>query len=212
MAGDDDATVDHALLCPQAEKAQREAANGLEQVEYIAELVDRGVAEVRESHLLELHRLAVLDIYPCAGSFRTMPVRITNSPHTPPQEYFVRQLSVDALDWINNQRGQVSALERAAYALWRFNWIHPFAGGNGRTSRALAYLIICAEDGAMMPGKPTLPALIYEARHEYVMALRAADAAEAASVPDFSVMTEFLKDKLMHQMAAAINRLSRPGR
>jgi fido (protein-threonine AMPylation protein) len=24
-------------------------------------------------------------------------------------------------------------VERAAYALWRLNWIHPFAGGNGRT-------------------------------------------------------------------------------
>jgi Fic family protein len=65
-------------------------------------------------------------------------VHITNSPHTPPAQYFVRSYSIDALDWLNAQRGAASALERAAYALWRFNWIHPFAGGNGRTSRALA--------------------------------------------------------------------------
>jgi fido (protein-threonine AMPylation protein) len=94
MAGEDDAAVDHALLCPPGEKAQREAANGLEQVEYIAELVERGVVELRESHLLQLHRLAVQGIYPCAGSFRSMPVHITNSPHTPPEQYFVRQHSV----------------------------------------------------------------------------------------------------------------------
>lgn len=47
MAGENDAEeVDHALLCSPAEKAQREAANGLEQVEYIAELVDRHVSAI----------------------------------------------------------------------------------------------------------------------------------------------------------------------
>jgi hypothetical protein len=62
MTGEDDAAVDHALLCPPVEKAQREAANGLEQIDYIAELVERGVVELRESHLLQLHRLAVQGI------------------------------------------------------------------------------------------------------------------------------------------------------
>jgi Fic family protein len=44
-----------------------------------------------------------------------------------------------------------SALERAAYAQWRFNWIHPFAGGNGRASRALTYLIVCMNEERMLP-------------------------------------------------------------
>jgi Fic family protein len=106
--------------------------------------------------------------------------------------------------------GKRSALERAAYALWRLNWIHPFAGGNGRTSRAVAYLILCAEDGAMMPGKPTMPSLIHQNRREYITALRACDAAELSGEPDFTVMVDHLREMLMRQLASAIDRLSKP--
>ena len=203
--------TDHKLLCDPSQKAALEGANGLEQVEYVSSLVQMGAREVRESHLLELHRLAVQGIYPCAGNYRGVPVIITNSPHRPPEAWQVKSLALEALDWINGQRGKLSALERAAYALWRFNWIHAFAGGNGRTSRALAYLVICAEDGMMMPGRPTMPALIYEHRHDYVRALRAADAADRDGRLDFSNMTVFLQDMLMRQLASAIDRLASGG-
>ncbi len=198
--------ADPKLLCEPHEKPRFEAANGLEQIEYIGELVQRGVTELRESHLLDFHRLAVQGIFPCAGSYRTVPVTV--GPYIPPGAWQVRALSLEAIDWINGGRGTRSALERAAYALWRFNWIHPFAGGNGRTSRALAYLIICMEDGVMLPGRPQVPALIYEHRKQYVSALRAADAAAADSREDFGIMAEFLKDMVMMQMASAIDRLA----
>lgn len=29
-----------------------------------------------------------------------------------------------------------------AYVLWKLNWIHPFADGNGRTARAVAYVVM----------------------------------------------------------------------
>jgi Fic family protein len=58
----------------------------------------------------------------------------------------------DAVNWIN-QASERSPLERAGYALWRFNWVHPFRGGNGRTSRAVAYLIVCMAEQMMLPGK-----------------------------------------------------------
>ena len=198
---------DPKLLCEPEEKAQREAANGLEQVEYVSELVQMGVKDIRESHLLKLHELAVQGIFPCAGSYRGFPVRITNSNHEPPEAWQVKALSLEAFDYIHTQRGKATALERAAYALWRFNWIHPFAGGNGRTSRALAYLVMCADDGMMLPGKPTVPALIYQHRHDYVRALRDADAAARDGRSDFSSMIDFLRDMVMRQLAAAIDRL-----
>ena len=201
------------LLCsPGEEKAELEGANGLDQIQYISELVRDGISEIRESHVRELHRLAVNGIYPCGGTFRAVPVSITNSPHIPPPYPLVRSLVADALDWINDNRQKRPALERAAYALWRFNWIHPFAGGNGRTSRALAYLIICADEEAMLPGKPNMPTRIHARRPDYVRALRAADASEATGDADFSVMVEFLEDILMQQMAELIEGLgkSRP--
>ena len=199
-------TQDPKLLCSRSEKAHFEAANGLEQIEYISELIGAGAEELRERDLLRLHELAVQRIYPCAGSFRAMGVTV--GTHKPPNAALVRALSADAIEWINRNRGIRPALERAAYALWRFNWIHPFAGGNGRTSRALAYLIVCMEDGVMMPGKPTMPALIYKRRGEYVAALREADAADRDGREDFSKMVEFLREILMEQFAAAIDRLS----
>jgi Fic family protein len=123
------------LLCAPDAKAKPEARNGVEQLDYITELVEGGARELRESHVLGLQDIR--DVYPCGGKYRTAlhNVFIANSAHTLPEAAFVRSLVRDAVDWINRQRGQRSALERAAYALWRFNWIHPFAGGNGRTRK-----------------------------------------------------------------------------
>jgi Fic family protein len=198
--------ADPNLLCDPTDKARLEGANGLEQIEYVSEVVQSGAKELRESHHLQLHRLAVQGIYRCAGSFRKVPVTV--GPYKPPEAWRVQLLSAEAIDWINSNQNQRSTLERAAYALWRFNWIHPFAGGNGRTSRAVAYLIICMRDGVLLPGKPTVPALIYQNRDRYVQGLRAADAADADGHLDFSVMTAFLREMVMLNMAAAINRMS----
>jgi Fic family protein len=111
-------------------------------LDYIAELVNvYQVQYVRESHIQQLHELAIKDIYPCGGRYRNaiMHVKILGSRHKPPHESLVPSHIRDLCDYVNRERTQRSALERGAYALWRFNWIHPFAGGNGRTARALAY-------------------------------------------------------------------------
>jgi Fic family protein len=122
------------------------------------------------------------------------------------------------LDTINDRSRP--ALERAAYALWRLNWIHPFRGGNGRTSRCIAYLIVCIDMGMMLPGLPTLPTLIYDRRDEYVKALQAADASdrELASEGgegqpgelDLSMMSDYLRDLVLQQLASAVAKLSAP--
>lgn len=207
-----------ALLCEPERKAELEARNGVDQLDYITDLVDSGAKELRESHVLGLQAIAIRDVYPCGGKYRdaTKDVFIQNSKHKVPACAFVPVLVRDAVDWVNRETGR-SALERAAYAQWRFNWIHPFAGGNGRTSRALTYLIVCMAEGRMLPGYPTMPTLIYEARDEYIRALQAVDEsqriAEAQSTtdqtvePDFSVMVDFLRRMLMKQFASAIDRL-----
>jgi Fic family protein len=209
------------LLCDPGRKAELEARNGDDQLEYITDLVERGARELRESHVLTLQEIAIREIYPCGGRYRnaTKDVFIQNSKHRLPDVAFVPSLVRDAVDWINRETSR-SALERASYALWRFNWIHPFAGGNGRTSRALAYLIVCMQEGRMLPGVPSMPSLIYEHRNEYIHVLRAVDElqkiADAQSTeegvvqPDFSPMVDFLRHMLMKQFAAAIDLLGSP--
>ena len=203
------------LLCRPIDKARLEAGNGIAQVEYIQDLIDQGAKSLRESHVLHLHELAILGIYGCGGRYRDagIMVKIHNSPHTIPEPAFVRSRVREAIDWINEHKSKRSALERAAYALWRFNWIHPFAGGNGRTSRAIAYLITCMDNEAMLPGKPNMPSQMYEHRDEYINALRAVDACQLAAVgdvADLSAMVAFLRRMLTMQLANAIDRLATP--
>lgn len=202
------------LLCRPEEKAPLEARNGDDQLQLITSLVlERGADELRESHVLELQAIAIQDIYPCGGQYRNAnkTVLIQNSEHELPEAAFVATLVRDAVDWINRSKGNRSALERAAYALWRFNWIHPFAGGNGRTSRAVAYLVVCMDAKMMLPGVPTMPSLIYENRDEYIQALQAADKSvrnDPNGEPDFSEMTRFLQMCLTKQLAHAIDSLA----
>jgi Fic family protein len=206
--------VDSNLLCDPAQKEELENANAVDQIDYITYLVDElGVTELRESHVIELQRLAIDGIYPCAGRYRDSLKRvyIQNSAHTVPDSAGIPGLVREALSWINKERDAQSALERAAYALWRFNWIHPFSGGNGRTSRAIAYLIVCAENGAMLPGDMAMPDLILERRDDYIRALQAVDrsAVDRPDDPDFGAMTTLLQEVLTRQLASAIARLSK---
>lgn len=201
-----------ALICDPSEKALREADNGLSQIDFIADLVnERGVTELRESHVLELHSLAIQGVYPCGGRYRsaTMEVKIQGSEHTVPEQWRVPSLVRDMVEWNNAEQHSKPPLERAAWVLWRFNWIHPFAGGNGRTARALSYLIVCMGNGATLPGVPSMPRLIYENRAAYVAALQAADAEERAGKVTLREMTAFLKDMLTKQLANAIDGLAR---
>lgn len=199
------------LQCSAEEKDPLEAQNGLEQLSYIGYLVnDLKIQEISEAHVRGLQAIAIRGIYPCVGEYRTAfhNVQIKGSNHVLPSAYQVPQLVRGAVDWINESRGTRSGLERASYALWRLNWIHPFAGGNGRTSRAIAYLILCVDMEAMLPGVPTVPGLIYDRREEYIHALQAADRGELATgSPDLSAMTQFLKEVVTRQLASAIDRL-----
>lgn len=137
-----------------------------------------------------------------------MRVKIQGSSHELPHEALVPSLVCDLVEKLNAERSKRSALERAAYALWRVNWIHPFAGGNGRTARALSYLILCVDNGATLPGVPTIPVLIYQKRKDYVQALIAADAAEKAGRTDVSQMETLMHGALTEQLASALHKLA----
>jgi len=70
-----------------------------------------------------------------------------------------------------------AAVHAAAYALWRLNWIHPFEDGNGRTSRALSYVVFSWATAVELPGRVTLPERIQRERNKYYRYLEAADEA-----------------------------------
>ena len=90
----------------------------------------------------------------------------------------------------------------AAYVLWRLNWIHPFTDGNGRTSRAGSYLVLCCKIGAVLQGKKTIPDQISENKQPYYQALEAADEALRNGELDLTKTEEMLSIMLARQLYA----------
>jgi Fic family protein len=71
-----------------------------------------------------------------AGAYRTIRVRV--GPHVPPPPHEVSGLMFELLEWWNTQASSLSPVLSSAILHYRFEDIHPFADGNGRTGRALA--------------------------------------------------------------------------
>jgi len=86
--------------------------------------------------------------------------------------------------------------------MWRLNWIHLFTDGNGRTSRAVSYLVLCVRLKTLLPGKLTIPEQIEKNRTPYYKALEAADDALAEGRIDLKAMKELLASMLAKQLHA----------
>jgi Fic family protein len=168
----------------------------------VIRLIRRSDAQLRLTRrkILRLHRLAIQDIYTCAGRFRDWPVAIKGSKHRPPEHRYVRGLVAEMCATANRQT-EWSPTKTAAFLLWRLNWIHPFGGGNGRTSRAVAYYALCVRLGLRLPGKFTIVEWIDLDRRRYQEALVDADAAWRADILDVSRMQSLLEDLLERQLA-----------
>lgn len=102
------------------------------------------------------------------------------------------------------------ALHLCAYVMWRLNWIHPFTDGNGRTSRALAYYVLCGKLGYLLPGSETVPEQIAADRAPYYQALEQADARFREGVIDLSALEALLDKCLATQLLSAYHDARNP--
>jgi Fic family protein len=192
------------LICDPAAKADLVLENVLRQFDRVVTLAQdafkRDGAPLTPEVLCELHRLAVDRVYSCAGTFRDHGVRVGN--HVPPDWELVPGHTANMCDYVRERWDEHDAVTLSAYVMWRVNWIHPFGGGNGRTSRAASYLVLLARHGSLLPGAPIIPQRLVEGhRAEYVEALRDADAALATtSVVDVTLMAELLAKLVVEQI------------
>jgi Fic family protein len=155
---------------------------------------------LRPSTLQELNRFAILGMRPAEGSFRTGPITISGSVHQPPPWTDVPRYVDDLCDYVNENWAAKSPIHLSAYVMWRLNWIHPFPDGNGRTSRAGSYLVMCAKLGYLVPGHTTIPQRIAAQKRPYWHALEAADQADANGNIDVSAMEHILEEFLEAQL------------
>ena len=119
-----------------AARAKREVVN------YFAALrfVEKNAAKKNISHeeILRLHKIMAGDVMDqgTAGRYRTIAVRVGR--YTPPSPNDVSGLMFELLTWWNKESAKLSPVLSSAIVHYRFEAIHPFADGNGRTGRALA--------------------------------------------------------------------------
>lgn len=208
------------LVTGEEDIARKEAANALIQTERVRSMVTEVIDgdrpfRLRPSSLLSLNACAIdgLSIY--AGNWRPGAVTIGASKHTPPEAGIVPSLVEDMCDYVNENWTKRSAVHLSSFVMWRLNWIHPFTDGNGRTSRASAYLVLCANLKAWFPGNDTIAEQIVRNRHPYYEALEAADArflAEGTFVDDIVVeMEDLLSAMLAHQLKTAFEGATATG-
>jgi Fic family protein len=191
------------------DRAALEAENALLQFDRVLDIIDETVRDkrpfkLRPSTVLSLHAEAMRGVHPQAGTFRNAPVDIQGSSHKPPPEHMVAIHVENMCDWVNENWSTRSAIELCAYSMWRLNWIHPFADGNGRTSRAVAYLVLCIKAEARLPGTPTIPEQIAEDKAPYYDALEDADKASTDDEPKLDALLSLLDKYLTKQLAGLL--------
>ncbi|HLH97208.1 MAG TPA: Fic family protein [Xanthobacteraceae bacterium] len=149
-----------------------------------------------------MHAAALEGLHALAGTYRNTPVKIQGSLHQPPDATLVADEVTMLCEYINDHWDK-SAVHLAAYVLWKMNWIHPFADGNGRTACAVSYVVLSIKLDGLLPGTPTIPEQIAANKDPYYKALESADQAWTSGNVDVSALEALLSDMLAHQLLNA---------
>jgi Fic family protein len=203
-----------AVLTDADEIARREAENGIRQFNLALEIIRTHVKDaerpfrLRSSVILRLRKAALDGLHPLAGTWRNTPVKIGGSGHQPPDEAFVSEEVELMCDYINDHWNDMSAVHLCAYVLWKLNWIHPFSDGNGRTARAVAYVVLSVKLDSLLPGAPTIPEQIAGDKTPYYTALESADLGLKSGRVDVSSLENMLEGMLAKQLLSAAKEAS----
>jgi Fic family protein len=107
--------------------------------EYVISIADTS-DKLTERRIKEIHALVLMSDAVNRGIYRNVPVTIRRALHTPPQPYLVApQMESLLAEYEDMKRGQY-IIEAIAEFHLRFEGIHPFIDGNGRTGRLIINL------------------------------------------------------------------------
>jgi len=118
------------------ERSRREVLN------YFAGLrfIEKHHSNKRIAHedVLSLHSIVASDVMDQGGAGRYRDIIVGVGSYLPPAPEVVSGLMSELLEWWNNEAPKWSPVISSAVVHYRFEEIHPFGDGNGRTGRALA--------------------------------------------------------------------------
>lgn len=125
-------------------KDHLEAVGYKEAFEYVEQLAKKQ-QRLSINDICNIHYLVLSHRQEDRGRFRRVPVRIAGALTEPVQPYLIEPLLQELLDEMSTPNCQLSVPEQVAWFHLRFESIHPFIDGNGRTGRLLMNLqLICA--------------------------------------------------------------------
>lgn len=117
-------------------KEHLEAIGHKDAFEYIIELTDSNTA-LSERVIKDIHSLVLMSDRENRGVYRRVPVMILGAEHEPPQPYLVPKLMEELILEYNEELNTTEIIEAVALLHLKFESIHPFVDGNGRTGRLL---------------------------------------------------------------------------
>lgn len=123
-------------------KDHMEAVGHKDAFYYIVELV-KDKTPISESIIKQIHSLVLADKPQDRGVYRKVPVRIMGAHHEPVKPYLIEPKMFELLSDFENDSRNIA--EKLAEFHIRFEGIHPFIDGNGRTGRLLVNLELMKE-------------------------------------------------------------------
>lgn len=103
------------------------------------ELADRN-NPLTEKNIKDIHSLVLMNDAQNRGVYRRLPVTIVGALHTPPQPYLVAIQMEQLLQDYERLKQTTHIIEAISIFHLRFEGIHPFIDGNGRTGRLILNL------------------------------------------------------------------------
>lgn len=107
--------------------------------EYIMELADRNTP-LTEKNIKDIHSLVLMNDAQNRGVYRRLPITIVGALHTLPQPYLVAIQMEQLLQDYAELKQTHHIIEAVSIFHLRFEGIHPFIDGNGRTGRLILNL------------------------------------------------------------------------
>ncbi len=128
--------VEEGAVFPLPGQVRREVVNYFAALRHIEKEADKKA--LMHEDVFRLHRIVAGEVMDQgeAGRYRTIRVRV--GEFVPPVPEDVSGLMFELLEWWNTESLWLSPVLSSAIVHHRFETIHPFADGNGRTGRALA--------------------------------------------------------------------------
>lgn len=174
-------------------KEHLEAIGHKDAFEYVVTLADTH-SPLTERVIKDIHSLILMNDANNKGVYRSVPVRILGANHTPPQPYLVPVQMEHLIADYETMKREKHIIEAIAEFHLRFEGIHPFIDGNGRTGRLVLNLELMKAGLLPVNVKFADRALYYSCFDEYYSDQRSAD-------PMIELISKYESEELQRYIA-----------